>query len=70
MGSMTVTIGQYLEAYNDVTIKGIQTNPTRLECSPWEWCHMHTVTTYYGPEGDSISLRQFWTFVFKTPIAE
>jgi hypothetical protein len=66
MGSMTATIGQYLEAYNDVTIKGMQANPTWVECSPWEWCHMHLMTTYYGKEGGSISLRQFWTFVFNT----
>jgi hypothetical protein len=67
MGSMTVTGDQYLEAYNDVTIKSMQANPTWVECSPWEWCHMHLMTTYYGPDGGgSISLRQFWTFVFNT----
>lgn len=64
LGSMTATIGQYLEAYSDVNVKGMQANPTWVECSPWEWCHMHLMTTYYGSNGGSISMRQFWTFVF------
>jgi len=64
MGRMAATPSEWLSAYSDVAIKRMQANPQDVTCSPWEWCHMSLMTTYYGLDGGSVSQRQFWTFVF------
>ena len=64
MGRMAASPATWLDAYSDITIKKMQASPEKVDCSPWEWCHMSLMTTYYGLNGGSVSQRQFWTFVF------
>ena len=64
IGVNTMPPKDFFSAYN-LEIEALRIDVRDIDCAAdGEWCHLKVYTTYYGSQGDTVSISQYWTYLY------
>jgi len=64
MGVNTMEPTDFYNAF-DLEIETLKIDVRDIDCAAdGEWCHLKVYTTYFGARGDTVSIPQYWTYLY------
>ena len=64
MGMLTASPQDFFGASSSLELVKLDIHVKDIDCAAEEWCHLHVFTTYHHRSGETVSMPQYWTYLY------